>query len=827
MKVFLSSTYLDLIEHRKAVVNSLRTMGEEVKHMEIFGARDEEPTEASLEELDKCDVLVGVYAYRYGTVPKGTKTSVTEQEYLQAAKKGIPILVFVVDENHPWPPKSMDKSLIKINKFKSKATKEHAPEYFTSPDNLAHKVNSSIGRLAKKLSLRRIPDSASPIPYSPPKPKGSTLPYQPYFFGREKELATIADAISPDSRTWGALIDGPGGIGKTALAIRAAHLAPVNLFERKIFITAKVRELTPEGEKPLVDFSRDNYFSMLNELALELGEDGIPRLAPDERANSLRMAMAGKKSLIVFDNLETLTEDERTRLFQFLSRLPEGNKAILTYRRRADVDARVIRLDRLSANEALQLMEELAKNNSRLARENKETRQKLYEITNGNPLLIKWVCGQLGREGSAMHTIAEACVFIENAPKGNDPLEYIFGDLFKTFNESETKVLAALTHFSQPAKLKWIADMTGLARQAAETILEDLTDRSILIANNESLEFFLPPLAAHFIRRRQPETVNQTENRLINYVYAVVMENGGRTNYEGFKILEPEWPVISMVIPRFVQGEYNQLAKICDNLTFFLEFTGRWDDWILLNKHAEQKALFTDNKEDAGWHAYRAGYAYSARNELPKALACADRAEIHWQNSGGINKANAIALRAYCYELEASYEAAAEAYKQALDIRQTLRSEPKNICGGLNDLARAKAELGDYDGAKRDFEEALQIAKEIDYEEGITQSIGNLASIALSQEKWSEAESFAQEALALAEKIGRQELIATDCHLLAVALVSQGHSVKALPYAQRAVEIYTKLRTLGDLKTMKELLDKCISEVEAESKKRSHKINKK
>jgi len=53
MKVFISSTYLDLIEHRKAAVNSLRAMGEEVDHMEIFGARDEEPTKASLDELDK------------------------------------------------------------------------------------------------------------------------------------------------------------------------------------------------------------------------------------------------------------------------------------------------------------------------------------------------------------------------------------------------------------------------------------------------------------------------------------------------------------------------------------------------------------------------------------------------------------------------------------------------------------------------------------------------------------------------------------------------------------------------------------------------------
>ena len=108
MKAFLSSTYLDLIEHRKAVINALRTMDEEVRHMEVFGARDDEATTVSLEELDKCDVLVGVYAYRYGTVPTGSKTSVTEQEYLHAMSKKTPILVFVVDESHPWPPKSID-----------------------------------------------------------------------------------------------------------------------------------------------------------------------------------------------------------------------------------------------------------------------------------------------------------------------------------------------------------------------------------------------------------------------------------------------------------------------------------------------------------------------------------------------------------------------------------------------------------------------------------------------------------------------------------------------------------------------------------------------
>ena len=384
------------------------------------------------------------------------------------------------------------------------------------------------------------------------KPTGSTLPTQPYFFGRAKELEIIKSALSPDSRTWGALIDGPGGIGKTALAIKAAHDAPAELFERKIFITAKVRELTAEGEAKLTDFTRPTYLAMLDELGKELGADGLEKLAPDERPNELRLALAGKKALIIFDNLETLPEDERTRLFQFLSRLPAGNKAIVTSRRRSDVDARILRLDRLARDEALQLIAELAAKYPRLDRASQKEREDLYEITQGNPLFIRWIAGQLGRERSQCRTIAEACAFIDKAPKGNDPLEYIFGDLLETFTENETKVLAALTYFTQPAKLAWVAEMTELPERAAETALEDLTDRSILISNLESLTFFLPPLTAKFIRARRPDAVTQTGDALTQRAYALALQYGGEDDFEGFPMLDAEWDFISAALPRLL-----------------------------------------------------------------------------------------------------------------------------------------------------------------------------------------------------------------------------------------------------------------------------------
>jgi len=77
-----------------------------------------------------------------------------------------------------------------------------------------------------------------------------------------------------------------------------------------------------------------------------------------ERATAVRRALADKHALLLIDNVETFAGHERTRLYQFLSRLPTSCKAVVTSRRRAGVDARVVRLDRLDRDSALDLIRE-------------------------------------------------------------------------------------------------------------------------------------------------------------------------------------------------------------------------------------------------------------------------------------------------------------------------------------------------------------------------------------------------------------------------------------------------------------------------------------
>jgi len=148
MKAFLSSTYIDLIEHRKLAAEALERLGQQVGRMEVFGARPEEATQACLSEIEACDIFLGIYAHRYGYVPTGSQISITEAEYNHAAERKKPIFCFMVDEDFPWPPRMIEEQpgKSKLHDFKQRISGALVRDTFTTPEVLAYKVASSIGR---------------------------------------------------------------------------------------------------------------------------------------------------------------------------------------------------------------------------------------------------------------------------------------------------------------------------------------------------------------------------------------------------------------------------------------------------------------------------------------------------------------------------------------------------------------------------------------------------------------------------------------------------------------------------------------------------------
>ena len=86
-KVYVSSTYSDLEEHRRRVYAALRRLRHDVLAMEDYAAGDVRPLQQCLGDVAACDIYVGLFAWKYGYVPEDgnrEQRSITELEYREA-----------------------------------------------------------------------------------------------------------------------------------------------------------------------------------------------------------------------------------------------------------------------------------------------------------------------------------------------------------------------------------------------------------------------------------------------------------------------------------------------------------------------------------------------------------------------------------------------------------------------------------------------------------------------------------------------------------------------------------------------------------------------
>jgi hypothetical protein len=151
--IFVGSTFEDLKEHRRKVRETLGRLETYVKGMEQFGATSEDPLEKCLAEVNKCKIYVGIFGMRYGAIPQGYDKSFTHLEYERAQKRNLPSLIFIQDENHPVLPKYIDKDekAQKLSELKNMLKTNHTCDFFTTPEDLASKVATSVANELEKL----------------------------------------------------------------------------------------------------------------------------------------------------------------------------------------------------------------------------------------------------------------------------------------------------------------------------------------------------------------------------------------------------------------------------------------------------------------------------------------------------------------------------------------------------------------------------------------------------------------------------------------------------------------------------------------------------
>ena len=536
------------------------------------------------------------------------------------------------------------------------------------------------------------------------------------------------------------------------------------------------------------DFIVSSYLEMLNELARQIGEPELARSDETQRPHVVSKALQTERALIIFDNLESMPEIDRNRLFEFLNHLPLSCKAIATSRRRTDVGAPILRLDKLHQPAALKFIASLAEHNTELRKAKKADRVKLYEETGGNPLLIRWVAGQLGRR----RTMAAALKFLAAAPSNNDPVNYILGDLAKNFTRAEVKVLVAVSHFTLPTEVKFIAEVSGLSFQTTETALEDLAARALVSPGDaEDKTYILLPQVANFLRRARADAVAKSAEQITSAVNKIIAGNSDLIQDQN-RALEEHWPLVAASLPLFLAGPSDQLKAVFKPLGKFLNYAGRWDEALSLSLRSEEKAVKAKDYFAAGDAAYQAGYMHYQRREGSEISACANRVETYWGNMTPNNTGRALIarLRGLGYQLAGNDAAALTAFEEGLELLGGPSKETANVAAALCDISNIKQNKKNYSGATLALQEALRIAKKIGSPEAIANYTGNLAGLALVQGDTATAVKLALQALPISEEQGRRELVAHNCSTLAYALLRQGKKAEALGFAQRSAAIY-------------------------------------
>ena len=145
--VFLSSTFEDMKEYRKAIIDRIIKRRMVPICMENWGANANKVTSVITDEVKKADIYLGIFGTRYGYVDENTNMSMTEIEYREALASNKPILVYIA-KNAKDDITTGDNSQ-KMLELLTEIEKERIVYYFNSIDQLGEQVFADLERYIK------------------------------------------------------------------------------------------------------------------------------------------------------------------------------------------------------------------------------------------------------------------------------------------------------------------------------------------------------------------------------------------------------------------------------------------------------------------------------------------------------------------------------------------------------------------------------------------------------------------------------------------------------------------------------------------------------
>jgi predicted ATPase/DNA-binding SARP family transcriptional activator len=644
--------------------------------------------------------------------------------------------------------------------------------------------------------------------------------------GREDEREDVA-ALLRRSRL--VTLTGPGGIGKTRLAIEIANEA-VEEHTHGVWLVT----LESLSESTLI----------ANQIASVLG-------LQEERGHTLLQSVTEhlrkKKLLLVLDNCEHMLEAS-AQVAAHLLKECGGLRILATSREVLGITGEspwpvpalaFPDIEHLPQGQATLLRVLMGYESVQLFVERAQSIQKTFALRGSNARTVAQVCAQLEGIPLAIELAAarvKALTVEQIAERLDNELELLTGGSRTALTRQQTlRATLDWSHdlLAEPERtlLRRLSVFAGgWALEAAEVVCTDEGGStkdvsstpypsSLRLHSSDILDLLCSLVDKSLVVFEQQERQGDGRYHLLEMVRQYAHERlgaSGETEEVRERLLDWCVALAEEAEPQLRGADQEKwicrIEKEYGNIRTALKFkhgqagsrlaAALWRYWYVRGDYTEglqylSETLFQKENESAdairGKCLYGAGvltanqgdYA-SAQPLLEESLSIRRELEDRQGIADSLNDLGNSAL------VTGEYAHARELYSESLKIRHELQ-DWRAVADSLLNLGKAIRSQGDYAAAQAMYEESLSIYRKIGDVRRIAYSLINLAYLANNHEDYALARPLLEESLSLSRELGDRANIAWALHILVHVAISQGDLASARAHQEEGLAIFKEI----------------------------------
>jgi non-specific serine/threonine protein kinase len=599
----------------------------------------------------------------------------------------------------------------------------------------------------------------------------SNLPYElNRFVGRRKQIAAIIDLFNRET-TRLVTITGPGGVGKTRLAIRLA---------------SELQEGFHDGVW-LIELARLTNPALIAQLAVRT----FSLLEEDEKSQMqiLIEYLRSRNMLLVLDNCEHLIE-EAARFVQSLLRSAPTLRILATSREPLGAEGEIIWTlpplstpdpeaeitpEFLTQFEATDLFIERAVAVQPYFTTNLQTASAVAQVCaclDGIPLAIELAAARL--KALSVEDVAarlddrfRLLVGSRTAAARQQTLQSLIDWSYDLLSEKERSLMRRLSVFAGGWSLEAAeAVCSGGSIEKLEVLdlLAQLIDKSLVVTEVQKgvIRYQFLETIRQYAADRLKKTDEGCEYKAKHSQYYLKLSTESYPKLWGKE-----------------QGYWlDRLDIEHDNLRQALE-------WFSAEDPTEETFLLMAGSLWRFWEVR--GYVAEGRTWMSRALKENPDASTYV-------RANALRGAGILARQQGDYVEAKTLHEEGLNLFRQLQPDYNNgVARQLDALGEIEQYYGNYERAITLHQESLAIQQEIGDKEGIAASLGHLGVIARDRGRFDEAENLLKQSLQLNRELEDRLRIGVDLNNLGLVATRQCQYERALSFHEEAVQQYRDL----------------------------------